>query len=315
MEAPSRSPWRRSRIVGLRTARRTRATQSSPPRSSWWSCRSWRSSPRSTPARSGRVPARGVSSSVPLAQIPQGMSVQQFGERLAFVDRDGDHVTVFDTNVHHLRGENGLWWCPREQCSWRRRTPRPSPGPGKAIGGPARAGLDRFRSVVRHGKLIVDLSHLIPGAKGNAQTAAGQGSSCEGALEANNASKPESVLDVASGGSGVRQEDLRRARGTDRDPVRRRGGNHLRVRRSPIRLLPPRRRQARASHLPRVPDAGRLPRLRHRPRAPASADTKQRSCDFHVPLNVPRRTNPARARFGALRRSRTSLGVGSSPDP
>jgi hypothetical protein len=67
---------------------------------------------------------------------------------------------------------------------------------GKAIGGPARAGLDRFRTAVRHRKLIVETSRLLPGTRGNAHTASGQGSSCEGALEANNAAAPQTVLNV-----------------------------------------------------------------------------------------------------------------------
>ena len=159
--------------------------------------------------RSARTPTTVVSSTVSLAQIPEGVSVLQFGKRLAFVVRDGDHVTVFDTNVHHLPGENALWWCPNEQVFVSPTHAETFSRSGKAIGGPATAGLDRFRTMVRHGKLRIDPSHLAPGVKGNAHTAAGQtgesgvgpwdggpGSFCAGAYKANNASAPQSVLDV-----------------------------------------------------------------------------------------------------------------------
>ncbi len=164
------------------------------------------------------VPAGAASSTVTLSQIPQGVSVQQFGQRLAFVVRDGAHVTVFDTNVQHLQGENGLWWCPNEQLFVAPTHAETFARSGKAIGGPARAGLDRFRSAVRHDRLIVDPSHLIPGAKGNAQTAAGQrgepgsgpwdsgpASFCAGALKANNAPAPH-VLDVNAVAGGYEQK-------------------------------------------------------------------------------------------------------------
>jgi hypothetical protein len=149
------------------------------------------------------------SSKVSLTGVPQGVSVQQFGKRLSFVERGGDHITVFDTNVHHLPGENGLWWCPNEQQFVAPTHAETFTPLGKAIGGPATAGLDSFRTTVRHNKLSIDRRHLIPGAKGNAQTAAGQtgrnsveswdsgpDSFCAGAYKAVNAPTPSSVLDV-----------------------------------------------------------------------------------------------------------------------
>jgi nitrite reductase/ring-hydroxylating ferredoxin subunit len=149
--------------------------------------------------------------SVPLAQVPAGVTVQQFGNRLAFVVRDGDRFTVFDTNVQHLRGENGLWWCPKEQIFVAPTHAETFTRSGKAIGGPAAAGLDRFRATVRHDRLSIDPTHVLRGTKGNAQTAAGQirgndvgpwdsgpGSFCDGAFKANNAATPTSVLDVTA---------------------------------------------------------------------------------------------------------------------
>jgi nitrite reductase/ring-hydroxylating ferredoxin subunit len=161
---------------------------------------------RGTP---GGVAAHGVASTTPFMQIPQGVSVQQFGNRLAFVARNGDHVTVFDTDVQHLRGENYLWWCPNEQLFVAPTHGETFTRSGKAIAGPARAGLNRFRATVQHGELQIYPSRLIPGSKGNAQTPAGQTagrsigpwdsgptSFCVGALKANNARKPETILHV-----------------------------------------------------------------------------------------------------------------------
>jgi hypothetical protein len=156
----------------------------------------------------GDLSVAGRLSTSPVTQIPQGMSVQQFGQRLAFVMRDGNHFNVFDTDVHHLRGENGLWWCPNEHLFASPTHAETFSRAGKAIGGPARAGLDRFRATVHHDKLSIDPSHLITGAKGNAQTVAGQTagngagqwdsgptSFCAGALKADNGA-PTATLDV-----------------------------------------------------------------------------------------------------------------------
>lgn len=155
-----------------------------------------------------RRPANRVASTLLLDEIPDGVSVQQFGEHLVFVVRDEAKFTVFDTNVQHLPGESALWWCPTEQIFVAPTHAETFAKSGKAIGGPAMAGLDRYTATVKHGKLAVDLSRLVHGQKGNTQTAAGQGggnsagawdsgpgSFCEGALKAVNAT-PRSVLDV-----------------------------------------------------------------------------------------------------------------------
>lgn len=149
----------------------------------------------------------GPTASTQLSAIPNGVSVQQFGQHLAFVVRNGEHVTVFDTNVHHLAGEQALWWCPREQqfvSPTHAETFSPS---GRAIGGPATAGLDRMQAVVRRGKLVVAPTKVTPGQKGNTHTADGTGAAgtgswdsgpgtfCSGALKAANG-RPSSVLDV-----------------------------------------------------------------------------------------------------------------------
>jgi hypothetical protein len=72
---------------------------------------------------------------------------------------------------------------------------------------------------VRHDELSIDPSHLITGAKANAQTVAGQtagggigqwdsgpASFCAGALKANN-DAPTAVLDVKATFGGIRRED------------------------------------------------------------------------------------------------------------
>src|SRR5829696_6565220 len=169
---------------------------------------------------SRNAPAKMLSSALPLSEIPEGVSVQQFGYRLAFVVRDGSEYTVFDTNVHHLPGEKALWWCPKEQLFIAPTHAETFSKSGKAIGGPATAALDRYQAAVRRNQLRVDLSQVVPGAKGNAQTPTGQkggtgvgawdsgpDSFCEGALKVNNA-LPTSVLRVEALASGTYREKV-----------------------------------------------------------------------------------------------------------
>ena len=242
--------------------------------------------------------------SVPLAQVPDGVRLQQFGKRLAFVVRDGNRVPVFDTNVQHLPGENALWWCPTEQVFVAPTHAETVSRSGKAIGGPAAAGLDRYPVTVRHNTVTIDPTRPIPGAKGNAQTAAGQlggntfgptwdsgpGSFCAGALKANNARKTvERARRNRCRNSHIRQADLRRIRGTHRDPAQRRDGITFTFDDPRYQLLPSSDGSRRAPQLPRVPLAGRLPRLRLCPRASASRLRSNHPRDFPpVPTESPK---------------------------
>jgi hypothetical protein len=147
-----------------------------------------------------------ASFAVSLSQVPDGVSVQQFGKRLVFVVRNGDEVRVFDTKVHHLAGENVLWWCPNERFFVAPTHGETFSRSGRAIGGPARSGLDQLKASVRRGELIVDLNNRTPGITGNSHKADGTGTSispwdsgpssfCAGALKASNGA-PTAVLDV-----------------------------------------------------------------------------------------------------------------------
>jgi hypothetical protein len=148
-----------------------------------------------------------ASSTMPFSQVPGGVSVQQFGKHLAFVVRDDDDVTVFDTNVHHLPGERALWWCPDEKLFVAPTHAETFSETGRAVGGPAARGLDRLHAAVRHGRLVVDPTAVVPGAEGNRHTAdqtgrtgpgawdSGPGSFCAGALKADNG-VPTAVVPV-----------------------------------------------------------------------------------------------------------------------
>lgn len=137
---------------------------------------------------------RPASTTVPLARVPEGVSVQHVGSREVFVRRQGDDVTVFDTNVQHLPTERTLWWCPDEQVFASPTHAELFDADGRAIGGPARAGLDRLPVTVQDGRVTIRSTPWIQDRRGNRQSsdlgqgpagwATGPGSFCNGALEA-----------------------------------------------------------------------------------------------------------------------------------
>ncbi|HEX5587408.1 MAG TPA: hypothetical protein VFZ17_08880 [Acidimicrobiia bacterium] len=136
---------------------------------------------------------------LPLSELPEGVSVRHVGWREVFVVRHRAKITVFDTDVHHLVGERGLWWCPNEEVFVSPTHAELFDRDGRAIGGPAIAGLDRIPTRVHGGTVVIGSHRLIPGPMPNLHTSllgqgggdwdSGPGSFCDQALKANSAAR------------------------------------------------------------------------------------------------------------------------------
>jgi hypothetical protein len=159
------------------------------------------------------------STRIALTNVPAGVSVQQVGQRLVFVVRNDRAVNVFDTDVHHLPGERGLWWCPAERIFVAPTHAETFNRAGDAIGGPATAGLNRYYAVIQHQQLIIDPTRITRGRAGNRHTNdtpdqastrawdSGPGSFCAGALRSNNATSPSTVLTIGTRGLRFDQQN------------------------------------------------------------------------------------------------------------
>jgi hypothetical protein len=100
---------------------------------------------------------------LPLSSIPQGVSARTVAGRTVFLERDGDRVTTFLTDVHHLPGEHTLWYCPEQHVFAAPTHAETFDEAGAIVGGPAQRGLDRFATTVEDGTVTVHLRDIVRG--------------------------------------------------------------------------------------------------------------------------------------------------------
>jgi nitrite reductase/ring-hydroxylating ferredoxin subunit len=100
---------------------------------------------------------------LPLATVPHGVSERTVASRAVFLERRGDRVTTFLTDVHHLPGEAALWYCPKERVFVSPTHAETFDLTGRVLDGPATRGLDRFTTAVDGNHVIVHLADVIRG--------------------------------------------------------------------------------------------------------------------------------------------------------
>ena len=137
---------------------------------------------------------RGVVAEAPLSGVPIGVSTLEFGSTPTFVVRAADSVRVFLTNVQHLPGEDGLWWCPHEKV-FAAPTHGEAFGPGgDALGGPTQRGLNELAVDVSNGEVTARIDQVRLGKvrdpnldyrTGDGAWDVGPGSFCANAIKIN----------------------------------------------------------------------------------------------------------------------------------
>ena len=75
---------------------------------------------------------------LPLTSVPRGISQRTVNDRPVFLNREGNRVTTFLTDVHHLPGETTLWWCPNEKVFVSPAHAETFNARGTMLGGPTR---------------------------------------------------------------------------------------------------------------------------------------------------------------------------------
>jgi hypothetical protein len=142
----------------------------------------------------GTWQVRSVVAEAPLSGVPMGVSTLDFGSTPTFVVRTADSVRVFLTNVQHLSGEDGLWWCPHEKV-FAAPTHGEVFGPGgEALGGPAQRGLNELAVDVSGGEVTARIDQVRLGKSrdpnrdyrtGDGAWDVGRGSFCADAIKLN----------------------------------------------------------------------------------------------------------------------------------
>jgi hypothetical protein len=107
---------------------------------------------------------------LPLTSVPQGVSARAVAGRQVFLNRDGKHVSAFLTDVHHEAGETTLWYCPQQHVFASPTHAEMFNEAGSIVGGPARRGLDRFKTAVNADMVTVYLKDIIHGSTAHAES-------------------------------------------------------------------------------------------------------------------------------------------------
>lgn len=103
---------------------------------------------------------------IPLREIPEGVSFRTLGQTPVFLVRDGDRVEVLVGRSTHLRER--LHWCIQEELFY---DPRIGGdlydvrGLKVAGSGPAPRDLDKMAASIRGTSLVVRTNPLVPGAE------------------------------------------------------------------------------------------------------------------------------------------------------
>lgn len=107
---------------------------------------------------------------IPLDAIPEGVSAHRLGDLRVFIVRDGNDVTVFDTDIQHQPGEGHLWWCPNERVFAAPAHGELFDARGRYLAGPAARGLTTLPATVRDNVVRIDLEGT-PGASRGPESA------------------------------------------------------------------------------------------------------------------------------------------------
>ena len=92
--------------------------------------------------------------SIPLADVEEGVTPMLLGDDSVFMVREGRSVWTLSSDAQHMQGER-VAWCPPSETFVEEAHGSLFDIDGVKLGGPARSGLDRFRTEVADGTVFV----------------------------------------------------------------------------------------------------------------------------------------------------------------